>query len=168
MAKKQTSKPVAANANAGRVAAPSATATHRKLIAVVSHATKDSAEAILTSFDATHGTQFAGGFTAIYVPPWDGISEPAPDPAFWMQEPARKPLEEAELFQEALDAAAGHGVRWFEALVPPDEIDDPSNTVDSIYASGFNPDLPVAEGFAGVCAWYLDVVGSLPPREQLP
>lgn len=168
MATKKQGKTTATKAApTARVAAPGATATHRTIVAVVSDATKDAAELALASFDAVNGTAFSGAFLPWYGG-WDGISEPAPSPMFWLQSYQFNNLSQAALYEQAMTSLTLVGVRWYEAIVVPFEVGNPANSVDSIYTSGYDGELPVREPFAGACAWFLDVVGALPPREQMP
>jgi len=135
--KKQTKARAATTAQA---AAPGATATRRTIAVVVSDAQHDTADQQLASFDAVNGTAFAGGFTA-WRPGWDSFDPPEPPtPVCWLQIYPFNNLAEAGLYVQAMTAMAGLGVRWYEALVIPDEAENPANTIDSIFASGYNVD----------------------------
>jgi hypothetical protein len=73
-----------------------------------------------------------------------------------------------ELYVTGLEACitAGLDLLYWEGIVLQAEKNNPQNTLDSIYADGFNPALPVRDGHAAVAAWFLETDGQLPPRES--
>lgn len=145
-----------------------ATGNKRTIVAVVADAQRDSAEQQLASFDAVNGTAFSGGFTA-WRPGWDTFDPPEPPtPLCWSQIYPFADLVEAGKFVQAMTSMSGIGVRWYEALVIPEEAENPCNSIDSIFADGYNAGLPVQENWAGVAAWLLQMGQPLPERALFP
>jgi hypothetical protein len=158
MSKKKTT---ASSPAARAPVSPSATATHRCVVAAVSAADRDAANVILLARDVS--------FQSFYVqhPEWDGLTPPQPTPdAYGQRFQHRTPIIES--YVEALEECitAGLNLRWWEGIVLQAEKNNPQNTLDSIYDVGFNPALPVRDRHAGVAAWFLETTGQLPPRES--
>jgi hypothetical protein len=145
------------------VESPSATETRAGVAAVVSDGQVANADAALATFDAQNGTDFAFGWTA-WQPGWNGFDEPAPTPMAWRIH-RNCTLAEAAKFKQAMQALSGIGVRYYDSLTAEEYL-TPANTVDSIYADGYDTELPVLDGFAAMAAWLLEVGGQLPPREE--
>jgi hypothetical protein len=150
-----------------RVAGPSVHGNFSAFCAIVSDAQKDSAEAALAGYDVANGTGFTAAFVPYYTSNWDGITEPAPPIMAWMQYPQFNNLAVAAHYQTAMNNLASMGVRVYIALTNF-ESGSPANTVNSIYANGYDPELPMGNVYAAVAAWMDDVGGGLPARSEFP
>lgn len=101
-------------------------------------------------------------------PPWDGFSEPEPPADCWAQILKSNETEVAA-YAAACFAVCSQipGARTYDAIsafeVNPATF--PRNTMDSIYAEGYDDALPVETLQVGVAAWYFETTGNLPVRD---